>query len=166
MARFVTRCAMRWSDMDAYGHVNNTAYLTYLEQARVSMFFDEHEGRPPILAAGMVVSHNEISYLRPIVYQPTPLRLELWVSDLRGASFRVRYELYDGPTLSARASTELVTFDFERDRPRRLTVGERDWLAGFADTPSRPESADHASLAEAPERDEQAEQAEQAGWPR
>ena len=30
---------MRWSDMDAYRHVNNSAYLAYLEQARVAMFF-------------------------------------------------------------------------------------------------------------------------------
>ena len=35
---------MRWSDMDAYRHVNNTAYLAYLEQARVAMFFHRYEG--------------------------------------------------------------------------------------------------------------------------
>ena len=34
---------MRWSDMDAYRHVNNTAYLAYLEQGRVAMFFDRFE---------------------------------------------------------------------------------------------------------------------------
>jgi acyl-CoA thioester hydrolase len=133
MARFHTQCALRWSDMDAYGHVNNTSYLTYLEQARVAMFFDEHDTRPPILAAGIIVAQHEISYLRPIVYSAVPVRLELWVHEVRGASFRIGYELYDGETLAARASTALVTFDFERDRPRRLTPAERQWLAGFAD---------------------------------
>ena len=45
---------MRWSDMDAYGHVNNTAYLAYLEQARVSMFFDRYDAS---FSAGTVVKH-------------------------------------------------------------------------------------------------------------
>ena len=31
----VYRCPLRWSDMDAYGHVNNVRFLTYLEEARI-----------------------------------------------------------------------------------------------------------------------------------
>lgn len=31
----VTRMPIRWGDMDAYGHVNNTVYFRYMEQARV-----------------------------------------------------------------------------------------------------------------------------------
>lgn len=30
-----TRIPVRWGDMDAYGHVNNTIYFRYCEQARV-----------------------------------------------------------------------------------------------------------------------------------
>ncbi|WP_347343560.1 acyl-CoA thioesterase [Jatrophihabitans telluris] len=121
---------MRWSDMDAYGHVNNTAYLAYLEQARVSMFFDRYDSS---FSAGTVVSHHEITYLRPVVYHPEPLRLELWVADVRAASFRVCYEIFDGETLVATASTNLVTFDFSTDRPRRLSTEEKAILAGYTD---------------------------------
>ncbi len=39
MARFVHEVHMRWSDMDPYRHINNSAYLAYLEQARIAMFF-------------------------------------------------------------------------------------------------------------------------------
>jgi acyl-CoA thioester hydrolase len=139
MARFIARCAMRWSDMDAYGHVNNTAYLAYLEQARVSMFFDRYDSS---FAGGTVVAHHEITYLRPVVYHPEPLRLELWVDQIRAASFRVCYDVYDGETLAAKAATNLVTFDFTTDRPRRLTTVERDLLASFTD-----ETADSVSTA-------------------
>ena len=130
MARFVARCAMRWSDMDAYGHINNTAYLAYLEQARVSMFFDRYDST---FAGGTVVNHHEITYLRPVVYHPEPLRLELWVDRIRAASFRVLYDVFDGDARVASASTTLVTFNFDTDRPRRLTTDERAILAGFAD---------------------------------
>ena len=38
VARFTAKVAMRWQDMDAYGHVNNVQFLTYVEEARVEMF--------------------------------------------------------------------------------------------------------------------------------
>jgi acyl-CoA thioester hydrolase len=33
-----TRMPLRWGDMDAMGHVNNTVYFRYLEQARIELF--------------------------------------------------------------------------------------------------------------------------------
>ena len=132
MGRFIARCAMRWSDMDAYGHVNNTAYLAYLEQARVSMFFDRYDST---FAGGTVVAHHEITYLRPVVYHPEPLRLELWIERIRGADFTVRYEVFDGDALAATASTRLVTFDFTTDLPRRLNPEERAILMSYRDEP-------------------------------
>ncbi len=145
MARFVTRCAMRWSDMDAYGHVNNAAYLAYLEQARVSMFFDRYDAS---FSGGTVVAHHEITYLRPVVYHPEPLRLELWVEKIRGASFEVRYDVYDGQTLAATARTTLVTFDFATDRPRRLTTAETAILRGYTDAPADEERAANPQAAD------------------
>jgi acyl-CoA thioester hydrolase len=132
MARFVHEVHMRWSDMDAYRHINNSAYLAYLEQARVALFFDRHDG----FATGTVIARHEIDYLRPVVYQPEPLQVQLWVEQVRGAQFTVRYEVFDGPHLAARASTQCVTFDFASDRPRRLTEEERGILRGYADEPA------------------------------
>ena len=130
MSRFVAQCAMRWSDMDAYGHVNNAAYLAYLEQARVSMFFDRYD---PSFERGTVVKHHEISYLKPVVYHVDPLRIELWIDEVRAASFRMLYDVFDRGVLAATAATTLVTFDFLSERPRRLTVDEKAMLAGYAD---------------------------------
>jgi acyl-CoA thioester hydrolase len=130
VARFKHAVHMRWSDMDAYRHINNSAYLAYLEQARVAMFFDRNEG----FNSGTVIARHEIDYLRPVVYHPDPLQLELWIDTVRGASFTVHYEVFDTGRLAARAATSCVTFDFGIDRPRRLTAEERDLLAGFADT--------------------------------
>ena len=129
MARFSHDVHMRWSDMDAYRHINNSAYLQYLEQARVAMFFHRHEG----FSTGTVIARHEIDYLRPVVYHPDPLRLELWIDKVGGARFTVRYEVFDDGRLVARAATLCVTFDFTNDRPRRLTDEEREILRGFAD---------------------------------
>lgn len=120
---------MRWSDMDAYRHVNNTSYLAYLEQARIAMFFHRQHG----FSDGTVISRHEIDYLRPIVYHPEPLRVETWIDSIGGARFTIRYEILDGDVLAARASTTCATFDFDAGRPRRLTDEERAVLREFGD---------------------------------
>ncbi|MDT4924067.1 MAG: acyl-CoA thioester hydrolase [Pseudonocardiales bacterium] len=129
MARFVHEVHMRWSDMDAYRHINNSAYLAYLEQARVAMFFHRQES----FSSGTVIARHEIDYLRPVVYHPEPLRVEMWIEQVRGARFIVRYEVFDQGRLAAKAATLCVRFDFVIDRPRRLTDTEREILRGFAD---------------------------------
>ncbi len=129
MARFAHEVHMRWSDMDAYRHINNSAYLAYLEQARVAMFFHRQRG----FSDGTVIARHEIDYVRPIVYHPEPLRLELWIEKVGGARFTVRYEVYDHGLIAARAATQCVTFDFGAVRPRRLTPEERTVLESFAD---------------------------------
>lgn len=131
--RFVHEVHMRWSDMDAYRHINNSAYLQYLEQARVAMFFEQAPEPSSSFSSGTVIARHEIDYLRPVIYHPEPLRLELWIGTVRGASFIVHYEVFDGDALAARAQTSCVTFDFEIDRPRRLTDEEHGILVSFAD---------------------------------
>jgi acyl-CoA thioester hydrolase len=132
MARYVHEVHMRWADMDAYRHVNNGSYLAYLEQARIGMFFHRHEG----FSSGTVIHRHEIDYIRPIVYHPEPLQIEVWIEKVGGARFTVRYEIFDKGVLAARAATICVTFDFTTDLPRRLTPDERDVLLAFADEPT------------------------------
>jgi acyl-CoA thioester hydrolase len=136
MARFVHEVHMRWSDMDAYRHINNSAYLAYLEQARVAMFFHRHEG----FSSGTVIARHEIDYLRPVVFGLEPLRLEVWIERIRGAGFTVRYEVFEADRIAARAATVCVTYDFAAERPRRLTDEEREILAGFADSTDSTDS--------------------------
>jgi acyl-CoA thioester hydrolase len=93
------------------------------------MFFGRTEG----FSSGTVIHRHEIDYLQPVVYHPHPLRIEMWIDDVRAAHFTVRYEIYDDDRLAARAATTCVTFDFGRQRPRRLTPEERAVLAGYTD---------------------------------
>lgn len=47
MARHIYRCPLRWSDMDAFGHVNNVVFLRYLEEARIDFMFRLAPGTVP-----------------------------------------------------------------------------------------------------------------------
>ena len=127
--RYVFHCPLRWSDLDAYGHVNNARFLTLYEEARVAlMFVEARKAGMTSFEQGVVISRHEIDYLRPIDYTD-PMRIELWITELRASRFTVEYELFDREVVASRARTVCVPFDLERGRPRRLSDAERDFLA-------------------------------------
>jgi acyl-CoA thioester hydrolase len=128
---------MRWSDMDAYQHINNVAFLGYFEMARVSLFFEHptHDEKTG-LRRGLVVASHEIAYKRSVVYDADPLDIQIWVSGIRAAAFTCHYEVFDHGKLAVTGSTLLVPFDFGLSRPRRMTPEEKSFLEGYLDEPA------------------------------
>ncbi|MCD7440003.1 MULTISPECIES: thioesterase family protein [Streptomyces] len=127
--RHIYRCPLRWADMDAYGHVNNVVFLRYLEEARIDFLFRPDKD----FKQGSVVARHEIDYKRQLVHRHRPVDIELWVTQIRAASFTISYEVKDGDEIYVRASTVIVPFDFEAQRPRRITSEERDFLEEYRD---------------------------------
>ncbi|NEY34506.1 acyl-CoA thioesterase [Streptomyces sp. PRKS01-65] len=125
--RHIYRCPLRWADMDAYGHVNNVVFLRYLEEARIDFLFRPDKE----FKQGSVVARHEIDYKRQLVHRHAPVDIELWVTEIRAASFTLAYEVKDGDQIYVRASTVIVPFDFEAQRPRRITEEEREFLQEY-----------------------------------
>ena len=63
---------IRWGDMDAMGHVNNTIYFRYLEQARIS-WFDGLDRTTWPADHGIVVINAHCEFLRELTYPGTVL---------------------------------------------------------------------------------------------
>ena len=117
MPRIHVPVALRWSDLDAYGHVNNAAMLTLLEGESATTV--------------TLVARQEVEYLAPIPYLREPLDVQLWIGRLGGASLDVCYEVCsplgaEPGTVYAKASTTIVLVDAATGRPRRLTDRERE----------------------------------------
>ncbi|HEY6796445.1 MAG TPA: acyl-CoA thioesterase [Kineosporiaceae bacterium] len=143
MPRHRVLTPLRWSDMDAYGHVNNVQFLRLLEDARVIAFAATGtDDGGSVVDTGLVVARSEIEYLAQLVYRPEPVAIDMWVTRVAGASFEMGYEVCDERgrdggdwVVYARASTTLVTYDLARDRPRRLDESERKRLEAWRDGP-------------------------------
>ena len=134
--KFAVEVSLRWSDMDAYGHVNHARTVTLLEEARTELFFNEMPRRGMgRVDGGIVVSKLSVEYLSPLVYEGAPVRVEAWVSEVRAASFVLRYAVRGriDPRVMATAKTTMVPYDLVRGRPRRLTAAEREFLALWTD---------------------------------
>lgn len=115
--------------MDAYGHVNNVVFLRYLEEARIDFLFRPEKD----FKQGSVVARHEIDYKRQLVHRHHPVDIELWVTEIRAASFTLTYEVKDGDVVYVRASTVIVPFDFQTQMPRRITAEEREFLREYTD---------------------------------
>jgi acyl-CoA thioester hydrolase len=134
LAVFTTDVAVRWSDMDVYGHVNNACVVTLLEEARTVLLFGEGAKRgAQTLATGVVVVELTVRYRQPLVYSASPVQVQVWVSELRAASFSLDYAVagIDGYAVTAR--TQLAPYDTAAARPRRLSPAERAFLADLRD---------------------------------
>lgn len=136
MGVFVAEVLPRWSDMDAYGHVNHANTVTLLEEARVALLFNEaaRQGTEG-MARGMVVARLVVDYHSPLVANGKTVRVAMSVREMRHASFTLDYEVHSGPLdtdpVAATAETLLVPYDTASGRPRRLTEPERDFLAAY-----------------------------------
>lgn len=101
---------VRFSDLDAYGHVNNAMFFTYLEVARTKLFLERfidfmHRG---LL---FLVVKAECEYKKPIQF-PAQVVVALKVERVGNSSFDLDYSIEDGRgTTFATAKTVMVCFD-------------------------------------------------------
>ena len=127
--RFVHQVALRWSDLDAYGHLNNSRFLTLYEEARVALicmagqeagrFVRRRHGDPP--QRGGLSAPGRLRLGQFAAGAPPSVRIELWIEELRPSRVTLAYELYSGDVLASRARSVLVPFDLRSQSPRRLT---------------------------------------------
>lgn len=137
MARFVAQVPLRWTDQDVYHHVNNARAVTLLEEARVAMVFDAAEAADvPGFRDGLLVVGLHVDYRRQIAYRADGLRVAMLVDEIRAASFRITYEMHDGPAqedaVAVSAWTRMAAYDIGAARPRRLAAAEREYLGRWS----------------------------------
>ena len=151
MTRLHVPIRLRWSDLDAYGHVNNAEMLRLLEEARIQAFWvtDESsqiEGSTAVLegmpgsATITLIARQEIEYLAPIPYLRAPLDVQLWLGRLGGASLEVCYEVCSPigaePFVQyAKATSTIVLVDSATGKPRRISDEERAAWTPFTEDP-------------------------------
>ena len=115
---------VRWGDLDAFNHVNNARYLTFLEQARIEWF--ETIGEPwvtdeyaPVLVSSL------LNYKRPIEY-PASVFVELFTEKLGNSSVVIGHRIVaaDG-TLHCDGNVVAVWVSRRDGRPTALPDGVR-----------------------------------------
>ena len=115
---FVASLGVRWRDLDAFNHVNNSNYLTYLEEARLQWlshvpgpWFDEHA--MPVMAA------SQVNYRRPIAW-PAQLQVQLFCERMGNTSMTLAHRVVDAErsdTLYCDGNVVMVWMDPATGKP-------------------------------------------------
>ena len=113
---------LRWSDMDAFGHVNNSVYFTYFEQARIEWWNEHHLPPLGIENSIPVIVNASCTYLKPIIY-PETIIINVSIGPPGKTSYESFYEVYSKTNfniLYATATTKIVWVDKTTGRPTPL----------------------------------------------
>jgi acyl-CoA thioester hydrolase len=113
--------SVRWRDLDAFNHVNNSKFLSYLEEARLRWMMSLpgewiDENVAPVVAAAT------INYRRPIAW-PNEIVVELFVERLGNTSLTIGHRILDASndaTLYADGHVVMVWIDRQRGQAAAL----------------------------------------------
>jgi acyl-CoA thioester hydrolase len=113
------RWPMRWGDMDALGHVNNTVYFRFMEQARIEWL----ERLVPVNPAGaplpIVIVNASCTFLVPLVY-PGEVEVRMLLGDPGRTSVGSFYEIRMNDRSYAEGAAKIVWLDPATGRPAPL----------------------------------------------
>jgi acyl-CoA thioester hydrolase len=115
---FVCPIQVRWRDLDAFAHVNNATFATYVEIARTAVWRERFGGRDAS-DIPFFVKRLEIDYKRSVSLYDE-VRVWLRVGVVKGASFTFEYVVETDGAAVAEAVTLLACVDTTTGKPRRI----------------------------------------------
>ena len=123
----VSRIPVRWGDMDAMGHVNNTVYFRYMEQARIAWFESLVPRGEAWGAMSIVIVNASCNFHKPINY-PGTVEVKVFAGPPGGSSVDTFYELKVADELYADGAATVVFIDHEQ-KPLRIPDRIRSLMA-------------------------------------
>ena len=131
--RYWKTIEVRWGDMDAQGHVNNTVYFTYCESVRVELLRKiGFKGKQAGLTEGPTLVHASCDFKKQVVY-PAKLDVGLRVERISQRSFKMAYGIFfhGSEELAATAVSINAWANYAEGRSAELPEEIRSTLAGY-----------------------------------
>ncbi|MBC2587070.1 MULTISPECIES: thioesterase family protein [Rhodococcus] len=124
---FTCTLEVRWADSDRLGHVNNTKFVEYMQEARIKFL---QSG--PFARGAVVVRKMDVEFLRPLKDDSGPITVAISVLHVGNSSYTLRHVITDvqgNPCGSGDAV--LVGFDPRTETSRPLSAEERAVLEEY-----------------------------------
>jgi len=122
----VERIAIRWGDMDAMGHVNNTVYFRYMEQARIGWFETLVPQSEAWNDIGIVIANASCNFRRALNY-PGTVEVRVYAGRAGGSSVPTFYELEMDAEICADGAATVVFIGADQ-KPLRIPENIRSLL--------------------------------------
>lgn len=145
--RHRTTLQVRFRDIDAFKHVNNAVFFSYVEQARIRYLLDVLQPDRPFDRLPLILARVELDYRSPITFGEG-VDVDTRVERIGRSSIAMAHRMTAGAEgrLAGDVHTVLVTYDYEAARPVpvpedwRRRIGEHEHRTFETDAP-RPGAA-------------------------
>ena len=149
--RHRTTLQVRFRDIDAFGHVNNAVFFSYVELARIRYLLDVLQPEQPFDRLPLILARVELDYRSPITFGEEVV-VETRVEGIGRTSFAMGHRMIAqrGDRLAGDVQTVLVTYDYASARPIpvpdewRRRIGQHE-VRSFDTDASRPATTAAAS---------------------
>ena len=126
----VEEIPVRWGDMDARGHVNNTIYYRYFESTRIALFqkLDIYE-EPTEVRVGPILSFQSCYYKAPLVY-PDTLFVGAKITGIEGSKIIIHHLLFSKKLdrIAAEGEAHIIWYDYDHRKKAIISDALRQRL--------------------------------------
>src|ERR1700744_5591049 len=130
--KYKTPISIRFSDMDAYGHVNNAVYLTYLEIASSNYWRDIIKWNWN--ENGIILGRSEINYLKPLTLADE-IACYVRTTRIGNSSFDVTHVLVkitaNGEEICTTGKTVCISYDYSIHKPVKIPPEQRARMIAY-----------------------------------
>jgi acyl-CoA thioester hydrolase len=130
--KYKTPIAIRFSDIDAVGHVNNAVYLTYFEEARIKYWHDIVQW--DMNEEGVIVGRSEVNYLKPILLHDE-IACYVRTSRIGNSSFDVMHVLVkitpNGEEICTTGKTVCISYNYIANKSIPIPAVERQRMIEY-----------------------------------
>ena len=124
-----------WSEIDAFGHVNNLSILKYIQAARVNYL--EIIGLMQMQATikiGQILASTTCQFRKPLFY-PGQVTIYTSVDNVKNSSFHVQHQIMnDKKELVAEAQDIIVFYDFNKNAKLNIPNEIKEKIAELEET--------------------------------
>ena len=107
------RLRIDWSEQDLFGHINNVAFMKYVQASRVNYW--EQVGIPSTKSSGVMLVSTSCQFKKPLFY-PGDVRIEASVNFIKNTSFGFHHIIYNSSDeVIAEADDVMVLYDFDKN---------------------------------------------------
>ena len=121
----VEEMSVRWGDMDARGHVNNTLYYRYFESSRIALFriLNLYE-EPTEVRVGPILSFQSCHYKAPLTY-PDTIYVGAKIETIEGSKIIIKHSLVSKKwnRIVAEGEAHIIWYDYENQK--RATISDK-----------------------------------------
>ncbi|MBB5393665.1 MULTISPECIES: thioesterase family protein [unclassified Herbaspirillum] len=129
---YTSKQDIRWGDMDALGHVNNTVYFRFMEQCRIE-WLDAVCGAMTVAGQGPVIVNAHCNFRRQMKY-PASIAVEMHAGQMGRTSVETTYVIRDAgkpEIIYADGAAKIVWVDFGKEKSTALPDALRQLLTGL-----------------------------------